>query len=101
MASAAAPDGQAPLVDVIIIGGGISGLRVAQQAQQAGCSVLVLEARDRVGGRLLSFTSPGAEPTHARSPPPSLRGGQCTIAPGASSAACLPWPSCSGQGMQT
>lgn len=40
---------------VIVIGAGISGLAVGQQLQQFGMDVIVLEARDRVGGRIATF----------------------------------------------
>ncbi|KAJ8253043.1 hypothetical protein GJAV_G00208500 [Gymnothorax javanicus] len=37
--------------DVIVIGGGISGLSAAKLLMESGLSPVVLEARDRVGGR--------------------------------------------------
>lgn len=43
---------------VIVIGAGISGLQAAWDLQQAGISCLVLEARDRVGGKLWSVVNP-------------------------------------------
>uniref|UniRef100_A0A2K5XDP5 Amine oxidase n=1 Tax=Mandrillus leucophaeus TaxID=9568 RepID=A0A2K5XDP5_MANLE len=39
------------MFDVVVIGGGISGLSAAKLLTEYGVSVLVLEARDRVGGR--------------------------------------------------
>ncbi|MEQ9366489.1 MAG: FAD-dependent oxidoreductase, partial [Leptospirales bacterium] len=43
----------APIVDVAVLGAGIAGLTAAYRLSQAGKSVLVLEGRDRVGGRTL------------------------------------------------
>lgn len=46
--------------DVIIVGAGPSGLTAAWRLKQAGLSVQVLEARDRVGGRTWTDTIDGA-----------------------------------------
>lgn len=40
---------------VIVIGAGIAGLGAAQQLMAFGFEVIVLEARDRVGGRIATF----------------------------------------------
>lgn len=47
-------------VDVTIIGAGLAGLIAAQKLSQAGKRVLVLEARERVGGRTYASAMAGS-----------------------------------------
>lgn len=42
------------MFDVVVIGAGLSGLQAAYTAQQAGLSTVVIEARNRVGGKVWS-----------------------------------------------
>jgi monoamine oxidase len=43
------------LYDVIVVGAGVAGLVAARMLSESGRRVAVIEARDRVGGRLLSI----------------------------------------------
>ena len=45
-------DGQVSSVDVIVVGAGLAGLRCASVLERDGYDVTVLEAADRVGGRV-------------------------------------------------
>jgi monoamine oxidase len=48
------PDPQTRDADLVVIGAGLAGLSAARTAAAAGASVVVVEARDRVGGRVLN-----------------------------------------------
>jgi monoamine oxidase len=62
--------------DVIVIGAGAAGLTAAAELAEAGRSVTILEARDRIGGRMFTLHDPrfqfpielGAEFIHGRPP---------------------------------
>lgn len=44
------------MLDVMVLGAGLAGLSAARDLHRAGCDVVVLEARDRIGGRVLQTT---------------------------------------------
>jgi monoamine oxidase len=60
--------------DVVVIGAGMAGLTAARALAEAGLKVLVVEARDRIGGRILTqhvddeAIELGAEFIHGRPP---------------------------------
>jgi monoamine oxidase len=62
--------------EILIIGAGAAGLAAAAKLSKAGRSVAVVEARDRIGGRMLTQYEPGsnhpielgAEFVHGKSP---------------------------------
>src|SRR6187549_1593352 len=62
--------------DVLVLGAGAAGLAAAHELSQAGMRVIVIEARDRIGGRIFTQHVPGhplpielgAEFIHGRPP---------------------------------
>jgi monoamine oxidase len=64
------------MLDLIVVGAGAAGLSAAVKVARAGFSVQILEARDRIGGRIFTLCDPlwqvpielGAEFIHGRPP---------------------------------
>src|SRR4051812_26709798 len=62
--------------DVLVVGAGVAGLSALHELSKAGCTSLCVEARDRIGGRILTISDPlaplpvelGPEFIHGRSP---------------------------------
>src|SRR5687767_10986865 len=44
---------------VVVVGGGVSGLVTAEELAKLGCEVILLEAKDRLGGRILTHANAG------------------------------------------
>ncbi len=63
-------------VDTLIVGAGVAGLAAARELTKHGARTLIAEARDRLGGRVLTWRDPlqgapvelGAEFVHGRPP---------------------------------
>ena len=54
--------GDAPMADVLVLGAGVAGLKAGRDLRDAGRRVVVLEARDRVGGRVWTDRSLAPHP---------------------------------------
>ena len=67
----------ASVFDYVVVGAGLAGLAAARALSAAGADVIVFEARDRVGGRVVSAPRPSAE-----APPLVLDMGAQWVGPG-------------------
>jgi monoamine oxidase len=67
----------ASVFDYVVVGAGLAGLEAALALSSAGADVVVFEARDRVGGRVVSAPRPSAE-----TPPLVLDVGAQWVGPG-------------------
>jgi len=56
--SSGRPPWEEPQVDVVVLGAGLAGLAAAHRLLERGFSVRVLEARERVGGRVRTLREP-------------------------------------------
>lgn len=54
-----------PRVEVVVVGAGMAGIAAAAELVRAGRDVVVLEARARPGGRVLTLRTPFADGLHA------------------------------------
>ena len=75
--------------DVVIVGAVAAGLTAANELKKAGLSVAVLEARDRVGGRLWTDVIDGAMLEIGQVA--MLTGAQLAELPAAAIGAMSPW----------
>jgi putrescine oxidase len=53
------------VVDIAVLGAGLAGLSAARDLQRSGADVIVLEARDRIGGRVEAVTLPDGRTVQA------------------------------------
>ena len=59
---------------IVVVGAGLAGLCAADILRQAGRQVVVLEARERAGGRVLTVRSPFDDGLHAEAGPIRIAG---------------------------
>src|SRR5438477_2534392 len=59
------PPNNGPRKKVLILGAGMAGLTAAYELLKAGHAPIILEAQNRLGGRVLTLRAPFAEGLHA------------------------------------
>src|SRR6476659_9706456 len=75
----ASPEAANPGNLVVVVGAGLAGLRAADLLRRAGRPVIVLEARERAGGRVLTVRSPFDDGLHAEAGPIRISGAHRSV----------------------
>ncbi|HZS02124.1 MAG TPA: FAD-dependent oxidoreductase [Chloroflexota bacterium] len=68
-ASLPSPSSPPPRADVVVVGAGLAGLAAAVTLARRGVDLALLEARPRVGGRVLTLRAPFADGLFAEAGP--------------------------------
>ena len=83
---------------MVVVGAGLAGLRAADLLRAAGRRVIVLEARERAGGRVLTVRAPFDDGLHAEAGPIRIAGAHQAVLRAARSFGLTLTPFASSQG---
>jgi len=84
---------------IVIVGAGLAGLRAADLLRRAGRQVVVLEARERAGGRVMTVRAPFDDGLHAEAGPIRIAGAHQAVLRAVRSFGLTLTPFASSQGL--